>query len=76
LLIKFDLRELENEMPIIFVDGQLIDRGHEFDAILAKAASSYQQSTAKSSSNARHFFLLFSLEDSYYRNGPQTAELK
>jgi len=33
-------RKLENEMPITFVDRQLIDSSQELNTILAKAASS------------------------------------
>jgi len=44
-------------MPITFVNWQLIDSGHGFDAILAKAASSYCQLTVEGMLNACYFFL-------------------
>jgi len=34
------MQKLENEMPITFVDWQLIDSSQELDANLIKAASS------------------------------------
>jgi len=52
-------RKLENEMPITFVDRQLIDSSHKLDAVLTKAASSCCQLMVKNTSSSWHFFLSF-----------------
>jgi len=54
-------RKLENVMLITVVRQWSFDNSHERDAVLAKAASSCCQSTVKSASRSRHFFLSFFL---------------
>jgi len=52
-------RKIKNEMPITFVNRQLIDGGDGFDAVLTEAASSGLRSIVESASNTRHFFFSF-----------------
>jgi len=47
---------MKNEMPIAFVDHQLIDIGRKVKPLLAKAASSCCQSTVNRTLSFRHSF--------------------
>jgi len=59
---------MKNEMPIAFVDRQLIDIGREVELLLAKAASSCCRSTVKSSSSSWHFFMSESIMTNPLKN--------
>jgi len=52
-------RKIKNEMPITFVDRQLIDSGYAASPFLTKADPSCYQSTVKSGEAALIFSILF-----------------
>jgi len=52
-------RKIKNEMPITFVDRQLIDSGCAASPFLTKADSSYYRLTVKSGEAALIFSVLF-----------------